>query len=91
MSIEKIINAGVEIATVSGVAAVTAKAVARVAGVSRQTVHNNFTSSHAMRDEVFRECINRNIYSVIAALVVNKHPIAADISAETRQRALANV
>lgn len=88
MSIELIIKTGVDIAQQEGIAAVTASNVARRSGVTRQTVHNNFVSSNAMRMAVFNECIRRRILPVIAELIVSKHPIAATIPASVRDAAL---
>lgn len=87
-NIELIIKTGVEIAQRDGVASVTASNVARSAGITRQTVHNNFVSSNAMRTAVFIECIKRRLYPVIAELIITKHPIAATIPASVRTDAL---
>lgn len=91
MTIEKIIEAGIAVAHRDGVTAVTAKSVAHAAGVTRQTIHNNFTSSGAMRDAILRECIKRELLPIIAQLIVNKHPLADTVSDKLRTAAIQSI
>lgn len=85
---EQIIDAAINIVEGDGFAALDRQTVARVVGVSGQTINHYFGTLKQLERAVKRAAVAKPSYNVIAQLIVMNDPTVDEIDAETKRRAL---
>jgi len=85
---EQIIDAAIGIVEGGGFSSLDRQTVARVVGVSGQTINHYFGTLKQLERAVKRAAIAKPSYSVIAQLIVMKDATVENLDAETKRRAL---
>lgn len=85
---EEILVAALDIAKVSGLAAVSGKKIAAALGVGRTGVMYHIISMHELRCDVMRQAIEAEELSVIAQGLAAGDPIAQEAPEDLRRRAV---
>lgn len=83
-----VLDAALKCAEQHGLYAMTRRQIADAAGVAAGTVSYRFEDMAGMRAAVVRAAIERKCLPIIAAAVVQRHELAADIPAELKQAAM---
>ena len=86
---EEILVAALDIAKVSGLAAVSGSKIANALGLRRTAVMYHIVSMHELRCDVMRQAIETEELAVIAQGLATGDPIAREAPEELRIRAAA--
>lgn len=84
----QLLEIAVDYAKKFGYTNVTPKLIADKAHVRATLVHNYFSTMRELRKLIMQTAIDRNILPIIAQGIAFKDPLALNVSAEIKQRAI---